>query len=160
MDALRIRDKEANGANREPSRRRHKAARVCVVGWRWRPRPGHARGVQVDLKPDRFGLRCPVEIGVVGDVKATLQGLLPLLQQQRDRAFLSEAQRRMADWNQLLDQIENTAPSPLRPQMVVRTVSDLLSDDAVISSTAARTRTSRRAVCGCELVSGSPAQAC
>jgi pyruvate dehydrogenase (quinone) len=78
-------------------------------------------------------LRYPVEIGVVGDVKATLQGLLPLLQQQRDRAFLSEAQRRMADWNQLLDQIENTARSPLRPQMVVRTVSDLLSDDAVIS---------------------------
>jgi pyruvate dehydrogenase (quinone) len=97
------------------------------------PRPGQARGVQVDLKPDRLGLRYPVEIGVVGDVKATLQGLLPLLQQQRDRAFLSEAQRRMADWNQLLDQIENTARSPLRPQMVVRTVSDLLSDDAVIS---------------------------
>lgn len=97
------------------------------------PRPGQARGVQVDLKPDRLGLRYPVEIGVVGDVKATLQGLLPLLQQQRDRAFLSEAQRRMADWNQLLDQIENTARSPLRPQMVVRTVSELLSGDAVIS---------------------------
>jgi thiamine pyrophosphate-dependent acetolactate synthase large subunit-like protein len=37
------------------------------------PRPGQARGVQVDLKPDRLGLRYPVEVGVTGDVKATLQ---------------------------------------------------------------------------------------
>jgi pyruvate dehydrogenase (quinone) len=43
------------------------------------PTPGQARGVQVDIKPDRLGLRYPVEIGLAGDVKATLQGLLPLL---------------------------------------------------------------------------------
>ena len=37
------------------------------------PKPGQARGVQVDLKPDRLGLRYPVEVGLTGDVKATLQ---------------------------------------------------------------------------------------
>ena len=37
------------------------------------PNPGQARGVQVDLKPDRLGLRYPVEVGLTGDVKATLQ---------------------------------------------------------------------------------------
>ena len=97
------------------------------------PTPGQARGVQVDVKPDRLGLRYPVEVGLTGDVKATLQGLLPLLQRKADRAFLSEAQRRMADWNGLLDRVEQTAASPLRPQMVIRAVSDLLADDAVIS---------------------------
>ena len=39
------------------------------------PKPGQARGVQVDVKADRLGLRYPVEIGLVGDVKATLQAL-------------------------------------------------------------------------------------
>jgi pyruvate dehydrogenase (quinone) len=97
------------------------------------PKPGQARGVQVDLKPDRLGLRYPVEIGLTGDVKATLQGLLPLLTRKTDRGFLQEAQGRMKDWNQLLEKVVTTARSPLRPQMVVRTLSDLLPDKAVIS---------------------------
>src|SRR6204780_356690 len=97
------------------------------------PKPGQARGVQVDLKPDRLGLRYPVEIGLTGDVKATLQGLMPLLTRKSDRSFLQEAQRRMTDWNQLLEKVETTARSPLRPQMVIRALSDLLPDDAVIS---------------------------
>jgi pyruvate dehydrogenase (quinone) len=97
------------------------------------PKPGQARGVQVDLKPDRLGLRYPVEIGLTGDVKATLQGLLPLLTRKSDRSFLQEAQRQMSDWNQLLESVETTARSPLRPQMVIRALSDLLPENAVIS---------------------------
>jgi len=97
------------------------------------PRPGQARGVQIDLKPDRLGLRYPVEVGLAGDVKATLEALFPLLQRNTDRSFLAEAQRRVADWNALLNKVEGTARSPLRPQMVIRALSDLLPDDAVIS---------------------------
>jgi pyruvate dehydrogenase (quinone) len=97
------------------------------------PKPGQARGVQVDLKPDRLGLRYPVEVGITGDVKATLQALLPLLQRKTDRRFLNEAQQRMVAWNSLLEGIEKTAKSPLRPQMVIRALSDALADNAVIS---------------------------
>ena len=97
------------------------------------PKPGQARGIQVDVNPDRLGLRYPTELGLLGDVKATLQALLPMLRRKQDRSFLSEAQRRMAAWNALLDQIESTKRSPLRPQMVIRAVSDLIADDAVIS---------------------------
>jgi len=97
------------------------------------PHPGQARGVQIDLKPDRLGLRYPVEIGLAGDVKATLQGLLPLLTRKSARGFLAEAQQRMADWNALLARVEATERAPLRPQMVVKALSDALADDAVIS---------------------------
>jgi pyruvate dehydrogenase (quinone)/pyruvate decarboxylase len=97
------------------------------------PKPGQARGVQVDLKPDRLGLRYPIEIGLTSDVKATLRGLIPLLRRKADRSFLLEAQRRVKDWNQLLDAVESTRRTPLRPQMVIRTLSDLMADDAVIS---------------------------
>jgi pyruvate dehydrogenase (quinone) len=97
------------------------------------PDPQQARGVQVDLKPDRVGLRYPVEVGLTGDVKATLQGLLPLLQRKSDRGFLNEAQRRMGDWNDLLEKVESTVQTPLRPQMVIRALSDLMAEDAVIS---------------------------
>ncbi|MBV9976796.1 MAG: pyruvate oxidase [Hyphomicrobiales bacterium] len=97
------------------------------------PAPGQARGVQVDLKPDRLGLRYPVEVGLTGDVRSTLQALLPLLDHKSDRAFLSEAQQRMTEWNDLLNQVERVERTPLRPQMVIRAVSDLVTEDAVIS---------------------------
>jgi pyruvate dehydrogenase (quinone) len=97
------------------------------------PKPGQARGVQVDLKPDRLGLRYPVEVGVTGDVKATLQALLPMLSPKTDRSFLDEARQRMVAWNTLLEKVESTAKSPLRPQMVIRALSDALADDAMIS---------------------------
>ena len=97
------------------------------------PTPGQARGVQIDIKPDRIGLRYPVEVGLVSDVKATLQALAPMLERKSDRSFLSEAQSRMGDWNKLLAEVEQTERSPLRPQMVIKAVSDLLDDDAVIS---------------------------
>jgi pyruvate dehydrogenase (quinone)/pyruvate decarboxylase len=97
------------------------------------PKPGQARGVQVDRNPDRIGLRYPVEIGLVGDVKATLTALLPLLQQKADRRFLTEAQSRMRDWNALLDRITSSHRVPLRPQVVVKAVSDLMASNAVVS---------------------------
>ena len=111
---------------------------VLIIGstmpWlEYYPDPGQARGVQIDMKADRIGLRYPVEIGLVSDAKATLAALVPLLQRQSNRGFLREAQERMADWNRLLAEIEATPRSPLRPQMVIKAVSDLLADDAVIS---------------------------
>ena len=53
---------------------------VLIVGstmpwFEYYPKPGQARGVQIDMKPDRIGLRYPVEIGLVGDAKATLAGI-------------------------------------------------------------------------------------
>ncbi len=36
-------------------------------------------GIQIDIKPDKIGLRYPVEIGLVGDSKLVLSALIPLL---------------------------------------------------------------------------------
>ena len=60
-------------------------------------------------------------------------GVDTLLQHQSDRSFLEETQSRMKDWNRLLAEIETTSRAPLRPQMVIKAVSDLIADDAVIS---------------------------
>src|SRR6185312_7157377 len=65
------------------------------------PKPGQARCVQVDRDPTRIGLRYPAEIGLVGDARATLRALLPLLRPKADRAFLQTAQQRMGSWNAL-----------------------------------------------------------
>src|SRR5579884_1050097 len=55
------------------------------------PKPGSARGVQIDVDPVRIGLRYPVEVGLVGDSKRTLSELLPMLRRNENRSFLEEA---------------------------------------------------------------------
>jgi pyruvate dehydrogenase (quinone) len=97
------------------------------------PKPGQARAVQVDINGSHIGLRYPTEVGLVGDVKATLTALIPLLDKKTDRQFLQLAQSRMREWNALLAQVAQTKRSPLRPQMVIRTLSDALAPDAIIS---------------------------
>jgi pyruvate dehydrogenase (quinone)/pyruvate oxidase len=52
------------------------------------PRPGQARGVQIDLDPTRIGLRYPVEVGLVGDAARSLELLLPRLSRRADPSFL------------------------------------------------------------------------
>jgi len=96
------------------------------------PKPGQARAVQIDLKPEHLGIRYPVEVGLVSDVKSTVAALLPMLDAKND-AFLRDAQSRVREWHALLDRVCATARSPLRPQMVMRALSEQLADDAVIS---------------------------
>jgi len=96
------------------------------------PKPGQARAIQIDLKPEHIGIRYPVEVALVSDVKATVAALLPLVN-AKDGAFLSDAQSRMREWRALLDRVCATARSPLRPQMVMRELSNQLAPDAVIS---------------------------
>src|SRR6201999_2707230 len=59
------------------------------------PKPGQARCVQIELDPQRIGLRCPVEVGLVGDSRRTLGALLPLLKRNDNRTFLHKAQEGM-----------------------------------------------------------------
>ena len=98
------------------------------------PRPGHARAVQIDVDPVRIGLRFPVEVGLVGDSKRTLQGLLSLLQRNADRGFLQQAQSEMKDWWKLMDERAGRTDSPMKPQLVASELGKRLSDNAIVIS--------------------------
>lgn len=50
--------------------------------------PNEAKIIQVDSDPTHLGRRHPVDLGVVGHIKDTVQVLLPLLQKREDHAFL------------------------------------------------------------------------
>jgi pyruvate dehydrogenase (quinone) len=49
--------------------------------------PAHAKIVQVDLEPSHLGRRHPVALGVLGDIRDTLQALIPRVLEKRDSAF-------------------------------------------------------------------------
>lgn len=96
------------------------------------PKPGQAVGVQIDDKPERIGLRYPVEIGLVGDAQATLRELLMYLPRNEDRAFLKQAQAGMAEWWKLMEERGTRTEKPMKPQVVSWNLGKLLKDDAII----------------------------
>ena len=51
--------------------------------------PDKATIIQIDSDPTHLGRRHPVAIGAVGDVKTTLEALLPRLKQHEENAFLT-----------------------------------------------------------------------
>jgi pyruvate dehydrogenase (quinone) len=98
------------------------------------PKPDAASAVQIDRDSERIGLRFPVDAGLVGDAAETLRALLPLLDYREDRTFLDTAQERMTAWRELMHERETGEDVPLKPALIARTLSDLLDNDAVIST--------------------------
>lgn len=96
------------------------------------PKPGQARGVQIDLDPTRIGLRFPAEIGLVGDARLTLAKLNERLRRKEDRRFLEQAQRSYAEWRELLRSSAERPGKPMKPGRIAREVGDRLADDAVV----------------------------
>lgn len=98
------------------------------------PSPGQARYIQIDIDPERLGLRYPVEVGLVGDVKETLQVLEPRLQRHEDRSFLEQAQTGMKDWLHLMQERATRQDVPMKPQVVAWELGKRLSETAIVSA--------------------------
>ncbi|MFZ0216742.1 MAG: thiamine pyrophosphate-requiring protein, partial [Candidatus Dormiibacterota bacterium] len=100
------------------------------------PPEGKARGVQIDLSPRMISLRFPMEVNLVGDSRATLQELLPLLERKEDRSFQEGLVKAVDEWWRLMD--ERGEPEDqngrVRPQGLFAAISRQLPDNAILSS--------------------------
>src|SRR3954469_299161 len=97
------------------------------------PKPGQARGVQIDRDPTRIGLRFPAEVGLVGDAKKTLRILANRLKAKANRDFLLDAQRRKREWDELLRNSLDGESERLSPNRLAHEVGNRLPGDAVVS---------------------------
>jgi pyruvate dehydrogenase (quinone) len=98
------------------------------------PKPGQARAVQIELDPQKIGLRYPVEIGLVGDSIRVLRRLIPLLDRNAERGWLEAAQRGKAEWQKLMEERGTRLDMPMKPQVVAHELGRLLKDDAIIAT--------------------------
>src|SRR3954451_4394558 len=98
------------------------------------PKPGQARGVQIDRNAQRIGLRYPVEVGLVGDAAETLRLLNNRLTRKQDRSFLESAQAGMRRWRDMMAQSEHHMAQPLKPQQVARGFGMRLPANAVLTT--------------------------
>ncbi|CAA2110423.1 ubiquinone-dependent pyruvate dehydrogenase [Variovorax paradoxus] len=99
------------------------------------PQGEGVRIAQVDIRPGQIGRRAHVELGVVGDVRATLDALLPLLEHNPHGDHLARARAHHARGERALDELAAITPDSRRihPQQIVKTLSDLAQEDAVFS---------------------------
>jgi pyruvate dehydrogenase (quinone) len=99
------------------------------------PQGRGVRIAQVDLRPENIGRRAPVELGLVGDVHATVAALLPLLDEKRDGAHLSQAREHYAKARRELDKLAVGRPGKalIHPQQVAKAISNQGAADAVFT---------------------------
>jgi pyruvate dehydrogenase (quinone) len=98
------------------------------------PKPGQAKGIQIDIIPEKIGLRYPVDVALVGDAKLTLSALLPLLHEKESSLdFLKSKQHAMENWNGLLKEQSSRTDTPIKPQVIAAAVSEELEENAIIS---------------------------
>jgi pyruvate dehydrogenase (quinone) len=98
------------------------------------PRPGKARGVQIDRDAQRIGLRHPVETGLVGDAAITLRLLNQRLKPKKDRSFLDSAQQGMQRWRKMMAEAEGKDDVPLKPQRVVKAFGERMPANAILAT--------------------------
>jgi pyruvate dehydrogenase (quinone) len=96
------------------------------------PEPGKVKVVQVEVDPTRAGTRIPTDVPLVGDVGATLEALLPLLQ-RKDRAHLEKYQDKVRDWKDSMVALESPAREPIAPQYLAHLLDQYATDDAVLT---------------------------
>jgi pyruvate dehydrogenase (quinone) len=96
--------------------------------------PGdRVKKVQVDKNPKHIGRRTAVDLGLVGDIKATVTALLGSVQEKTSRRFLEKHVAETKSFHELLQHYVEKGPEikPIRPEFLAATLSELASEDAM-----------------------------
>jgi pyruvate dehydrogenase (quinone) len=97
--------------------------------------PKNAKIIQVDRLGEQIGRRTPVTLGLIGNVKDTLNALTPLLDDKADRSYLDLCLNHYKDARKTLDDLAVGEPgrTPIHPQYVAKILDELAADDAVFT---------------------------
>ncbi|WP_327342668.1 thiamine pyrophosphate-requiring protein [Streptomyces europaeiscabiei] len=95
---------------------------------------GKARAVQIDIDPHMIGMRYPYEVNLIGDARATLERLIPLIDPERGREWFDEVCAGVARWREVTARRAELSADPINPELVAHALDPLLPDDAIISS--------------------------
>ena len=98
------------------------------------PEEGQARGVQIDIDGRMIGIRYPMEVQLIGDSKATLKALIPLLKRKEDRTWRAHVEREVGKWWELMEERALESADPINPQRLFFELSKRLPDNAILSS--------------------------
>ncbi|MBI4581883.1 MAG: biosynthetic-type acetolactate synthase large subunit, partial [Planctomycetes bacterium] len=90
----------------------------------------HARIIHVDVDPSSISKNVDVDIPVVGDAKAVLVEMLPLIEPRPRTAWFEQ----IAQWKQRYPFQFRSAPGTIKPQQVIEELSRLTESKAIITT--------------------------
>jgi len=97
------------------------------------PEEGQARGVQIDIDGRMLNIRYPMEVALVGDSKATLRKLIPLIERKSDRSWRETIENDVARWWKVLEGRAMNSANPLNPQRVFWELSPRLPERVILT---------------------------
>ncbi|NUS23634.1 MAG: thiamine pyrophosphate-requiring protein, partial [Streptomyces sp.] len=98
------------------------------------PEFGKARGVQIDIDPHMVGMRYPYEVNLVGDAKATLERLIPMIDGNRGREWHDTVCDNVRRWREVMGRRAEQSADPINPEYVAAALDPLLPANAIVSS--------------------------
>ncbi|HTX82467.1 MAG TPA: thiamine pyrophosphate-requiring protein [Streptosporangiaceae bacterium] len=93
-----------------------------------------ARAVQIDIDGKYIGMRYPYELNLVGDARATLQALIPLLERKEDRSWRKDIEAKVARWWETMEQEAMVEADPVNPMRLFHELSTRLPSDAIVAA--------------------------
>jgi pyruvate dehydrogenase (quinone) len=97
------------------------------------PKPGSARGVQIDIDGTMVSLRYPMEVNLIGDSATTLRALLPLLHQKPEDGWRRGIEKGVSEWWKTLEDRAMQTADPINPQRVFWELSPRLPDNCIMT---------------------------
>ncbi|STZ87928.1 thiamine pyrophosphate-dependent enzyme, possible carboligase or decarboxylase [Mycolicibacterium fortuitum] len=98
------------------------------------PDLAQARAVQIDRSGAWIGMRYPYELNLVGDAKATLQALIPLLRRKSDRSWREHVEEHVSSWWTTVQRTAMTSADPVNPMRIFWEFSQRIPSDAIVTA--------------------------
>jgi pyruvate dehydrogenase (quinone) len=97
--------------------------------------PKKPKIVQLDIRAEHLGRRSKLELGLVGDVKATAEALLPMLKPKKSEKHLKACLEKCRETRKSLDRRAegNKHSRPLAPEHLTSVLSEVADDDAIFT---------------------------
>src|SRR5258708_39609598 len=97
----------------------------------FRPAFDQARAVQIDIDGKYVGMRYPYELNLVGDARATLQALIPLLERKEDRSWRQDIEAKVTRWWETMEKEAMVEADPINPMRLVHELATPLPAEAI-----------------------------
>jgi pyruvate dehydrogenase (quinone) len=97
--------------------------------------PENSKLVQVDIRAEHLGRRCKLDLGLMGDVKATLEALLPLVKIKKSEKHLKACLEKTREVEKSLSRHAegNKDARPLAPEYVTSVLNQVADENAIFT---------------------------
>lgn len=97
--------------------------------------PEKCKIIQIDTKPEKLGRRAKVDYGYCGDIKSTLQELMPMIEVKNSTDFLDKMRVLHQKMEDIYDSYvqEKGSEKNIHPEYVAYLINKLADDDAIFT---------------------------